>query len=411
MLLCRRAGFTSACAIFTLAGCLPVSQAFAGGLWLNEYGDFSGGRASAGAAAGVDDASTMLHNPASMTRLKGSQLSVTAAALQPSLKFSQERGSASGPGGGNGGDAGVFSPSGGVFYVSDVDSERWDMGIYFSGLAGNGLEYDDGWVGRYQATESSLMIAALAPTIAYRISDRLSVGGSFQIYAASLNVELRTPPLPASGKAGRVALDGTDVDGGYTLGVLYELSDTTRLGINYQSELDPDYSGDLELKGTPLSIETNTELVMAQKVRLGVHHQLNERLSLEFTLGWDDWSALDQVFVSTQIVSGGLQKKSRDTTHTALGFQYQLSDHLKMTSGVSYDTNPIDADYRTADLPLDRQVKAAAGLEYQPDTSWKLAAYANYTDLGSNKINAATWRGEYDTAALYQLGFSFSWMY
>jgi hypothetical protein len=33
------------------------SSSHAGGLWLNEFGDFSGGRASAGSQAGVDDAS------------------------------------------------------------------------------------------------------------------------------------------------------------------------------------------------------------------------------------------------------------------------------------------------------------------------------------------------------------------
>ncbi|WP_439135089.1 OmpP1/FadL family transporter [Pseudomaricurvus sp.] len=387
------------------------AQATAGGLWLNEYGDFSSGRASAGAAAGVDDASTMLHNPASMTRVKGGQLTVTAAALQPSLKFSQDSDPALGPGGGNGGDAGVFSPTGGVFYVGDLDSERWDIGIYFSGLAGSGLEYDDDWVGRYQATESSLMIAALAPTIAYRVTDKLSIGASMQMIAASLNMKLRTPALLPNGTDGRVSLDGTDVSGGYTLGVLYELSANTRIGINYQSELDPDFSGDLTLENINRSVATNTELSMAQKVRLGVHHELNEKLSLEFTLGWDDWSAFDQVFVSTQNVSGGLEKNSRDTTHTALGFQYRFSNQWKMTGGLSYDTNPMNSLYRTADLPLDRQVKVAAGVEYQPDESWKLSAYANYTDLGNAKIDAGSWSGEYDTDAIYQLGFSASWMY
>lgn len=410
MMKCLRASVVSSTGLM-LGLSLHATQVSAGGLWLNEYGDFSGGRASAGAAAGVDDASTMLHNPASMSRLKGSQLLVTAAALQPSLEFSQTGDTSLGPGGGNGGDAGVFSPTGGVFYVADVDSERWDMGIYFSGLAGTGLEYDDGWIGRYQATLSKLMIAALAPTVSYKLTDKLSIGASMQMVAASLEMELNTPALLPGGNEGSVALDGTDISGGYTVGLLYELSDSTRIGINYQSELDPNFSGDLTLKRVDVSVATNTELSMAQKVRLGLHHQLNDRLSLEFTLGWDDWSALDQVFVSTQTVSGGIEKNARDTTHSALGFQYRFNDHWKMTGGMSYDTNPLNAHDRSADLPLDRQVKIATGVEYQPEESWKMAAYVNYTDLGSNKINAASWQGAYDTAAIYQLGMSFSWMY
>ena len=35
---------------------LGASHVSAGGLWLNEVGDFAGGRASAGASAGTDEA-------------------------------------------------------------------------------------------------------------------------------------------------------------------------------------------------------------------------------------------------------------------------------------------------------------------------------------------------------------------
>ena len=68
----------------TILGCavtailLNAGHTVAGGLWLNEYGDFSGGRSSAGASAGVDDASTIMHNPASSTRIKDSQAFVQA---------------------------------------------------------------------------------------------------------------------------------------------------------------------------------------------------------------------------------------------------------------------------------------------------------------------------------------------
>ncbi|CAA0121292.1 Uncharacterised protein [Halioglobus japonicus] len=66
---------------------LGANQALAGGLWLNEYGDFAGGRASAGAAAGKDEASTIIHNPATAGRIKGNQLFAAAGALIPKTKF------------------------------------------------------------------------------------------------------------------------------------------------------------------------------------------------------------------------------------------------------------------------------------------------------------------------------------
>ena len=38
------------------AALASAGNSMAGGLWINDYGDFAGGRASAGAAAGTDDA-------------------------------------------------------------------------------------------------------------------------------------------------------------------------------------------------------------------------------------------------------------------------------------------------------------------------------------------------------------------
>jgi long-chain fatty acid transport protein len=48
--------------------------AWAGGLYINEFGIPSMGVASAGAQAVASDASTSFHNPAGMTRLNGLEI-------------------------------------------------------------------------------------------------------------------------------------------------------------------------------------------------------------------------------------------------------------------------------------------------------------------------------------------------
>ncbi len=386
--------------------CAPAQ---AGGLWLNEFGDLAGGRASAGAAAGTDEPSTQLHNPASLTRLAGSQLQVAGAALLPRAQFEQTSDPALGPGGGDGGEGGVFSPSAGVFYVHDTQSDDWGAGIHFSGLAGIGLDYDDDWVGRYQTIENRLMVAAFAPTVAYRVSDKLSVGASMQWYFASVDLSTRVPnPLPQRAD-GFATVDGTDSDVAYTLGLLYEFSDQTRLGLKYQSEMSPEFAGELSLKNVEISVDTRTGLTLAQYVRLGLYHQLTDRLALDLTLGWDDWSELDQVTVSVARGSVGLDKNGHDTHQVAVGLEYVVTERWLMTAGVSYDTNPLDAGNRTADMPLDRQYHIGLGGQYQYSDSFTLAGYVNYADIGSGRISTPTWQGEYDKLAIYQMGVSARW--
>jgi long-chain fatty acid transport protein len=67
--------------LFSVALLLAATWARAGGLWISEFGSPSMGRASAGATSAADDASTALHNPASMSHVKGKQLMVTAEVI------------------------------------------------------------------------------------------------------------------------------------------------------------------------------------------------------------------------------------------------------------------------------------------------------------------------------------------
>ena len=82
--------------------------AWAGGLYINEFGTPSMGVAGAGANAVASDASTSFHNPAGMTRINGNELMGTAGLLYATVKFDPD---ADTPiPGGDGGDAGGPAP-------------------------------------------------------------------------------------------------------------------------------------------------------------------------------------------------------------------------------------------------------------------------------------------------------------
>lgn len=388
-------------------GLLGAGTATAGGLWLNEFGDFSGGRSSAGGAAGVDEAGTIIHNPASGTRIEGNQLMVSAGMFLPDTEFDIDY---TNPISGNddGGSAGLNAPAGGFAYVHDLDSDRWSAGVYFAGLSGAGLEYNQTWVGRFQATDVELLLVSLAPTVGYQVTDRLSIGASLQWYYSTLELKLALPS-PSQPGQGRAKLDGSDDGFGYTLGAMYEFSDSTRIGVKYQSELDVDYDGKLRANVADVRVDSNTELTMAQFVRVSLHHDLNDEFSLAFTWGWDDWSALDSVFVSVPEREGALQKNWDDTYHYAAGLEYRASDKWHFTTGVSYDTNPVSAHDRTADLPVDRQVRISGGTRYQLRDNMTVGGYINYMDLGSAKIHGQRWGGEYENNSIWAFAINLNW--
>jgi long-chain fatty acid transport protein len=398
------------------AALLGANQALAGGLWLNEFGDFSGGRATAGAAAGTDEAATIIHNPATAGRLDASELFVSAGVMLPTVQFEVDQ-SIPFIGDGDGGNAGEVAPGLSTAYVHDLDSDRWGLGAYVAGLAGAGLDYDSDWVGRYQVTEVSLLVMALAPTISYQLSDRLAIGVAPQLYYAELDMDLKVPNIVnTSGPDLGAELDGDDTGFAFAAGITYDFSDSTRMGINYQSEIEIDFGGELKLKSgnpqVPISLlgDSNTELTIAQTVRAALHHDLTDDLGLDVTVGWDDWSALDNVLVAVNDGSGqGLERNWDDTWHYAAGFQYAVDDTWDLTAGIAYDTNPVSASDRTADMPVDRQVRYNLGLRKAVSDSMTIGGYINYTDLGSAKIRTPLWEGDYRSNYLYSISAYINW--
>jgi long-chain fatty acid transport protein len=110
-------------ALFTVF--LFVPPAWGGGVWLYEGGTPDLGTAGAGRAALAADASTAGANPAGMTRLDRSQMLAAVQGLYVNSKFDT---GLSGFGGGDGGNAGGFVPSGGLHYVHRV-TDDFRLGI------------------------------------------------------------------------------------------------------------------------------------------------------------------------------------------------------------------------------------------------------------------------------------------
>ncbi|MBW1866073.1 MAG: outer membrane protein transport protein [Deltaproteobacteria bacterium] len=275
--------------IIFVAGCMicfssQPTPVWAGGLYLEEFGTPSMGVASAGAEAVAADASASWHNPAGMTRLDGKQLMVAGGLVYSKAKFDQKPGNI--VSGGDGGDAGGLAPMGGAFYTHSL-SEDLKFGLSLFSISAALLDYDNGWVGRYQCQEVSIFTMTMNPSIAYQVNDWLSIGGGPAIVYGDLDLKVAAPPPDGNG---RVEIDGDDWEVGFDAGVLFEPSERTRFGLLYFSGWDLEFGGDLNIKGTGINAGTDTELKYPQMVRLGAYHEINDRLALLGTVAWEEWS-------------------------------------------------------------------------------------------------------------------------
>ena len=386
-------GITSMAALLSLLVYAPTVQA--GGLYLNEFATPSMGTAGAGAEAFADDAATnfAFHNPAGMTRLDGNHISVGAGVGYIETKFDPDPNTPFS--GGDGGDQGGFAPLLGSHGVLDVtDDLKFGMSVF--SVSGASLDPDNDWAGRYALQELELLTVSLNPSAAYRVTDRLSVSAGFIAEYAEIDFRLAAP----LGGAGEVDIEGDDWAFGFNLGALFEVNPRTRVGVIYVSEVEPEFSGDLEIKtgGDPsFSVDETLTFTFPQLVRVGAYHELNDQWALLGTVGWEEWSAFDSLTVSTAARVVVLPTGWDDTYHFSGGVHYRPNEDWLLQTGITYDTSPVGASDRAAYLPMDRQVRVAVGAQYQLSERMNVGGSFVYLDLGDARIDdPAVLVGDYD---------------
>jgi len=379
----------------------------AGGLYLNEFGTPSMGVAGAGANAVASDASTSFHNAAGMTRIKGTELMGTAGVLKATVKFDPD--SDTPIPGGDGGDAGGPAPIVGGFLVHSL-SDRWKLGANLITITGAVLDYDDDWTGRYLNTEVKLLTMTFYPSIAYRVNNWLSLGGGPQVMYADLELKAKAPPPNGNGE---VKIDGNDVAFGFGLGALFEVSDRTRFGIVYQSEIEPEFSGDVKFSGGAVNADAgvDTKITLARFIKVSGYHELNDRWALLGTVGWEDWSAFKDVNISTDRGSQKIPRDWHDTWKFAAGVHFRPVDKWLLQLGVSYDTSPVDSDDRTPDMPMDRQIRYATGVQYKWTDRLSLGGEFVYADYGKAKIDNDLLKGDYKRNDIFFFAMNANWKF
>ena len=383
------------------------TTALAGGLYINEFGTPSMGVAGAGTNAVASDASTSFHNPAGMARIKGKELMGTGGFIYSTVKFDPD---ADTPiPGGNGGDAGGPAPVLGGFYVHSLN-DRWKLGASLISISGALLDYDNDWTGRYLNTDVTLLTLTFYPSVAYRVNNWLSLGGGPQIMYADLELKTKAPPPIGNGE---VKIDGDDVAFGFGLGALIELSERTRFGISYQSEIKPEFSGDVKFSGGAVNADagTDTELTLARFIHISGYHEFNDRWALLGTVGWENWSEFKDINISTGQGSQKIPRNWDDTWKFAAGVHFRPVEKWLLQLGFAYDTSPVDSDDRTPDMPMDRQIRYATGAQYQWSDRLSTGAQFVYADYGKAKIDNDLLKGDYKRNDLFFFALNANWKF
>jgi long-chain fatty acid transport protein len=363
------------------------------------------GNAYAGTAAVAENASTIFFNPAGMTQLKEREFSAGVASIVPSFKFTNNGSSVGALAGtGNGGDAGStgYVPNA---YLSWALNKDLYVGVGLSAPFGLKTEYSKPWVGSAQANSFSVETLNLNPSIAYRVSDTVSIGGGVSWQHIDAKYKRTAAVVPPTASASTVVATLSGDAWGWNVGGLFTVSPDTKVGVAYRSTVSQDMTGDITVTGpsAPFNASQSSgakaSLKLPDTLTLSATTQLNERWQLLGDLAWTGWSSIPKLDLvrSSGVVAQTLDTAFQDTWRLAIGGTYAYKPDMKLKVGVAFDQTPVKGEStRLVSLPDSDRTEIATGAQWAMGGGATLdlgLAYLMFADTSINNNQAAAGSG------------------
>jgi long-chain fatty acid transport protein len=341
-----------------LAG--SVNLAHAAGFALVEQNASGLGNAYAGAAAVAQDASTIFFNPAGMTLLPDRQVVMAGHLIKPKAEFSGEVEAPFPVSGGQGGDAGGWALVPNAYYAFRLTPDV-HLGVGLNAPFGLKTEYDSGWLGRYQAIKSEVKTININPSIAYKVSDTLSLGAGLNVQWVEATLTNRIPTLGQP----LVTIKGDDYGWGYNLGVLWQATSVTRIGLSYRSEVGYTLEGTASTSDPAVfNGPVTADITLPDSASLSLFHKLSPQWDLLADVTWTGWSDFDDLPIQGT-VNKTIPENWEDILRYSLGATWHMSEKLSLRGGIAYDEAPVSDIYRTPRIPDGTRTWVAVGGQYR----------------------------------------------
>ncbi len=436
---------------FGIAGALACGQAQASAFQLKENSVKAQGRAMAGAASAMGDASVVVNNPAVMSTFTDKTVQADMTAIDLSFQFTGGGTAAAGSPfaqplrGGDGGDAGGLNAVPAMSFILPLSDnfEYLTLGAMVSAPFGLKTEYDRDWVGRYQAVESDVRIIDLTLSASLELSDTFSVGAGLIYEHAEVTlsnaIDLGTgicanpasrplcfQPNPVTGPYGPqkndgfASVNGTDNSLGWIVGMNWRPTDRLSFGYSHRSEIDQEIrgTGDFTVPanvvpifaGTGTFVDTGADakLTTPSVDTFSATWMATDRLSLMAEAALTGWESVEEIrieFDNPAQADSAEPFNWGDSWFYSVGGEYKFSDSFTFRAGVARDDSPVSLPYRTPRLPDQDRMWYSLGLSWAASENFELSAsyvkiqLADDPEVNIRSSSGSVLAGQYDGGA------------
>jgi len=351
-------------------------------------------------AAQADDPSAIWHNPAGLTQLRGFQVQAGGTFVFPQWKFEPSNG---------GQGQSMYMPTviPTVYMVSDLGTENLRVGFGINNAFGLNEEWKNDGPLVNIVTQAHLYCYNLAPSVAYKFNEHLSVGLDLNFYWGDLEL---TRKVPLGSESGTFHFRGQDAAFGVTPAIMWKIDDRNTIGAVYRSPFDFGFTGDARLKANNMAeigpSHSHVYLRMPQMATLAYAVRPIDRWKIEADVVWTDWD----IVKNTTVTSTNANFRQVIPNDWMSGFSFRLGTEIELTPklalrlGYAYGQNAVPESTYSPLVPDSNYHLGSIGIGYRLADNITIDAAYQYifreTRHIDNSINSpavnGTWHNSFN---------------
>lgn len=388
------------------------------------------GTAYAGGAATASNASVIAVNPAGMSRLNGSNITLSNTLISANTDIKNPSGTAPAPNNTNEGDMVPLTLVGSAFVsFSNVLLENMSVGLGLFAPHGSKTNYESTFQGRTFGDKSNVKVVTIQPTVSYAFTPHFSAGVGLDINHFN---GVLTSGLSNAFPSATKELRGSKNALGYNIGFLYSPIEAMSLGLAYHAKVKYKLNGNVKVDNAPVpsppgppGITFNAKgkglltITTPDSVELAATYQITPTVNLKASITRTMWSTIESLNPVSTFTASGIQTSPtltgsfgaavnagilntlnssntteelnfKDVNMYSIGADWQVMNKLTVRTGFAYDTSPIQSKYRGVRLPLANRMIYAVGANYKLSESTNMDIAYNYLNETTAHVNLAS---------------------
>jgi len=364
----------------------------------------------------ADDPSAIMHNPAGLTQLKGTNMYGGGTVVIPSTEYISPTGASEET------DSRVFFPP--HFYISsDFNMENIVLGLgIFSPFGIGGRYWSEDGLTRYISTESTIATITVNPTLAWQVTPKLSLGfGAYYLHSFNTAEKMLDQSMFGASD-GKFSLEADGGGWGYNLGILVAPLENLHFGFAFRSKVSVDQKGDAEIEniasalqpifgGSQFKTDVETSVDLPEIVSFGIAYKPTTVLTLAFDVEWVKWSRFDQQTLDfkNEVPGAGfsdilIDLDWDDQWLIKFGLEYDLNESFALRTGYAFVESPVPDHTLAPANPDNDGHNFSIGCGYKFG-KWILDAFYTVEIFKDRDVNNDILSGEYKNIAHF-IGFS-----